>query len=102
MKCEEVSNELMAYVDGRANPGAVSGIEEHLARCAACRTRAVEFRKVWMVLDEAPSMEPSFGFDARLRQRIGAEPRRPEFSRFSCSRGWRCRWRYSQRWRSSL
>jgi anti-sigma factor RsiW len=79
MKCEEVKNELTAYVDGRASDGARRGIEEHLAVCAACRTRAEEFRKIWSVLDEAPAIEPSFGFDARLRQRIAAEPKRPRF-----------------------
>lgn len=82
MKCEEVSNELMAYVDGRASGGARREIEEHLTGCAACRTRVEEFRKVWSVLDEAPAIEPSFGFDARLRQRIAAEPRRSRFFSF--------------------
>jgi anti-sigma factor RsiW len=82
MKCEQVSNELMAYVDGRANAGARRAIEDHLAGCAACRTRVEEFRKVWSVLDEAPAIEPSFGFDARLRQRIAAEPRRARFFGF--------------------
>ncbi|MGH9687233.1 MAG: anti-sigma factor family protein [Candidatus Acidiferrales bacterium] len=79
MKCEDVSKELMAYVDGRAKSGERRGIEEHLAGCAVCRTRAEEFRKVWTVLEEAPAIEPSFGFDARLRQRIGAEPRQAGF-----------------------
>ena len=82
MKCEDVSNELMAYVDGRASAGARRGIEDHLAGCARCRARAEEFREIWSVLDEAPAIEPSFGFDARLRQRIAAEPRRPRFFGF--------------------
>jgi anti-sigma factor RsiW len=79
MKCEDVSNDLMAYADGRASAGARRVIEEHISGCTACRTRVEEFRKVWSVLDEAPAIEPSFGFDARLRQRIAAEPRRPRF-----------------------
>jgi anti-sigma factor RsiW len=82
MKCEEVSIELMAYIDGRASAGTTRGIEEHLATCTACQTRAEEFRKVWAILDEAPAIEPSFGFDARLRQRIAAEPQRPRFFSF--------------------
>jgi anti-sigma factor RsiW len=82
MKCEQVSNELMAYVDGRISAAARRSVEEHLAGCSACRTRANEFRKVWSVLDEAPAIEPSFGFDARLRQRIAAEPRRARFFGF--------------------
>lgn len=82
MKCEDVLNELMTYISGKGRAGMRSGMEEHLAGCAACRTRADEFRKIWGVLDEAPAIEPSFGFDARLRQRIAAESRRPRFFSF--------------------
>jgi anti-sigma factor RsiW len=82
MKCEEVSNELMASVDGRASADAQRVIEEHLAGCAACRKRVEELRKVWTALDEVPAIEPSFGFDARLRQRIAAEPQRSRFFSF--------------------
>src|SRR5277367_3659452 len=75
MKCEEVSKELIAYLDRRANSAERLEVEDHLAGCAACRTRAEEFRKVWNVLDEVPVQEPSLGFDARIRQRIADEPR---------------------------
>ena len=34
-----------------------------------------EFGRVRNVLDELPAVEPSFGFDARVRQRVAAEPR---------------------------
>jgi len=33
-----------------------------------------EFRGVWTLLEETPAPEPSAWFDARLRQRIAAEP----------------------------
>ncbi len=79
MKCEQISNELIAYVDGHASARARHEVKEHLAGCVACRARLAEMRKVWTVLDEAPAIEPSFGFDARLRQRIAAEPRRSRF-----------------------
>jgi anti-sigma factor RsiW len=75
MKCEEVSKELIAYLDRRANSAERVEVEGHLATCNACRTRAEDFRKVWNVLDEMPVEEPSLGFDARLRQRIADEPR---------------------------
>jgi anti-sigma factor RsiW len=75
MKCEEVSKELIAYLDRRANSAERRDVEEHLLACGSCRTRAAEFRKLWSVLDEVPVDEPSFGFDARLRQRIAAEPK---------------------------
>ena len=95
MKCEEVSKELIAYLDRRANSAERREVEEHLAGCAACRTRAEEFRRVWSVLDELPAIEPSFGFDARVRQRVAAEPQRAMVRDGSCrSRGWRFRWRF--------
>lgn len=75
MKCEDVSKELIAYLDRRANSAERMEVEDHLAGCAGCRKRAEEFRKVWNVLDEMPIEEPSLGFDARIRQRIADEPR---------------------------
>lgn len=82
MKCEDVSKELIAYLDGRANSAERRKMDDHLAGCAACRTRAEEMRKVSMLLGELPAIEPSFGFDARVRQRVAAEPRRSWFERF--------------------
>ena len=79
MKCEEVSKGLIAYLDRRADSAERAEMEEHLAACADCRTRAEEFRQLWNVMDELPAIEPSFGFDARVRQRVAAEPRRRWF-----------------------
>jgi anti-sigma factor RsiW len=81
MKCEDVSKELIAYLDGRASSAERQKVEGHLAGCAACRSRAEEMRKVSMLLGEVPAIEPSFGFDARVRQRVAAEPRRSWFGR---------------------
>jgi anti-sigma factor RsiW len=82
MKCENVANELILYLDNRSKLADRQEIEQHLAECAACRARAEEFRKVWMTLDDLPAVEPSFGFDARVRQRIAAEPQRKWFGWF--------------------
>ncbi len=81
MKCEDVSKELIAYLDGRVNAAEQQKMEGHLAGCVACRGRAEEMRKVSMLLGEVPAVEPSFGFDARVRQRVAAEPRRSWFWR---------------------
>ncbi len=81
MKCEDVSKELIAYLDGRASSAERAKMEGHLAGCAACRGRAEEMRKVSMLLGEVPAVEPSFGFDARVRQRVAAEPRQSWFWR---------------------
>jgi len=82
MKCEKVSKELIAYVDGKLGGADRGEVEEHLASCAACRARAEEFRGVWTVMDELPEIEPSFGFDGRVSQRVAAEPRRNWFQWF--------------------
>jgi anti-sigma factor RsiW len=82
MKCGDVSRVLVGYLDCRANPAERRQVEEHLLACAACRTRAEEFRNVWNVLDEAPTIEPSSSFDARVRQRVAAEPHWRRFTWF--------------------
>jgi anti-sigma factor RsiW len=79
MKCEEFSKELIGYLDRRANASEKQQVEEHLLGCAACRRRAEEFRKLWNVLEEMPAIEPSFGFDIRVRERVAAEPSRQWF-----------------------
>ena len=76
MKCEEVGRELIPYLDRRSNSADRAEIEKHLLACESCRTRAAEFRQVMGLLDEVPVHEPSFAFDARLRERIAAEPKR--------------------------
>jgi anti-sigma factor RsiW len=80
MKCDDVSKELIAYLDRRASSADRAVVETHLKDCAACRTRAEDFRKLWNLLEEVPVHEPSFGFDARLRQRIAAEGQRRWFT----------------------
>lgn len=82
MKCEEVSNELIEHLNQHADSVQRRDVEEHLAGCAACRKRAEELRGIWNVMDELPAIEPSFGFDARVRQRVAAEPRRRWFEVF--------------------
>ena len=75
MKCEDVSKELIPYLDRRASSADRHEVEEHLAGCVGCRTRAEELRTLWSVLDEVPIVQPSLGFDARMRARIADEPR---------------------------
>jgi anti-sigma factor RsiW len=81
--CEDVSKGLIAYMDQRASSAERRDVEKHLSGCAACRTRVEEFGRVRSVLDELPAIEPSFGFDARVRQRLAAEPRPSWFGWFA-------------------
>ena len=74
MNCERMEVQLIAYLDGRASARERHEVDQHLAACAACRARVEGFRGVWTLLQETPAPEPSAWFDARLRQRIVAEP----------------------------
>ena len=79
MKCEDVEKGLIAYAHELATPAERRDLGAHLAGCLACRARLEEFRRVASLLDDLPAVEPSFGFDARVRQRVAAEPQRGWF-----------------------
>jgi anti-sigma factor RsiW len=78
-RCAAIESKLIAYLDGLAQPDERHAVEEHLASCASCRTRAEEFRALYNVLDDLPAISPSPAFDASLRARIAAEPPRRSF-----------------------
>jgi hypothetical protein len=73
-QCAAMESQLVEYLDGRARPAERHAVEEHLAGCAACSARAIEFRALWGTLDDLPEIAPSREFDASLRARIAAEP----------------------------
>jgi hypothetical protein len=77
--CASFENRLVEYLDGRSQPTDRHAVEKHLSGCAACSTRAKEFRALWSALDDLPAISPSPAFDASLRARIAAEPVRRGF-----------------------
>jgi len=73
---EKGKPELLAeFAAGELDMETASALEQHMAGCGVCRTRAAEHRAVWEVLDvwEAPPV--SAEFDRRLYRRIEAEAR---------------------------
>ena len=86
--CASLENKLVEYLDGRAQPAERQAVERHLSGCAACRSRAQEFRAVWSALDDLPQISPSPTFDASLRARIAAEPPRRSFWGRPAAAGW--------------
>jgi anti-sigma factor RsiW len=81
MKCEDAANELIAAAGGRTDSAQDRELEKHAAGCSDCRARLEDFRALSSMLDEDASVEPSFGFDARLRARVAAEAERGWFAR---------------------
>ena len=78
-QCAAMEGQLVQYLDGRARPAERHAVEAHLVACAACRSRAEEFRSLWSVMDDLPAISPSPAFDASLRARIAGEPQRRGF-----------------------
>jgi anti-sigma factor RsiW len=74
MSCEKMESRILAYVDGRLKESERPDVEKHLTACAPCRLRVEEFRAVSSLLEELPVIEPSPGFDARVRALVAAEP----------------------------
>jgi anti-sigma factor RsiW len=70
----QMENKLVEYLDGRAKPAQRRAVEQHLAVCSSCASRAEEFRSLWGALDDLPAILPSPAFDATMRARIAAEP----------------------------
>jgi anti-sigma factor RsiW len=76
MNCTKIDAKWIVYFDGKATPSERREVETHLASCSACRQRAEEYRAMSDLLDELPQIQPSPSFDAAVRARAAAEPRR--------------------------
>ena len=74
MKCENLEKLMVSFVDGRLSTAEREELERHFAVCASCRMRAEEFRRLWLLLDEMPTVEASPAFEPGLRERIRMEP----------------------------
>lgn len=79
MNCQQIEQSLIAYLDTKAKPAERRRVEAHLAECAACTERAEQFRLLWGVLDELPTVAPQPEFDAAVRARVAREPRHAGF-----------------------
>ncbi len=61
---------VTGYVDGALTPADRALVEDHLSRCADCRTQAREERELRLRLRQLPAAEVPFGMEQRFRRRI--------------------------------
>ena len=62
--CRAVRENLTAYLDGELDVPARRAVDEHLARCPACRQECAALKDAWRLLDEAPAPpHPHLGSD---------------------------------------
>ncbi len=67
---------LEAWAAAEVEAEARRAVERHVEGCAACRTRADEWRGLFLILASLPTPEPSPSFDERVMQRVRV-PARP-------------------------
>ncbi len=77
MKCNDVREELIAYIDGELSSMGMRAIEAHLAGCPECTTEWEGLRKMTEWIHQMESIPPSPDWweklEARLHQ-LNAEP----------------------------
>ncbi len=74
MKCVELEALWIPYLDGKLPVREREIADGHLAGCAECAARIRDFGLVSGLLEQWEAPAPSPWFNARLRQRIAAQP----------------------------
>ena len=73
MRCQKVRSYLSAYCNDGLTGSASSGVSDHLATCAGCRTEEQHFRDLLKGGKELNVYRVSEGFNNRLLDRIAHE-----------------------------
>ena len=83
MNGHEISNQLVAYLDGALSLEDARSVEKHLEACSTCRETLEDFRRTGELLKRWTEITPSTGFESRvLAQARASESRRPAFRWF--------------------
>lgn len=72
-RCDEIRPLLSDAALGQLEGAALEALEAHLATCRQCARRADEIAEALELLDAAPSVAPSAGFDESLALRLRTE-----------------------------
>jgi len=79
MKCIELENLALDYLEGALGDAQRAEMESHLASCGGCAIRLHDFSNgfgsLQTMLEEWPSMSASRSFDGEILARIGPESR---------------------------
>ena len=68
--CEQFENRYEQWREGRVTAEQDEEMQRHLADCPYCRTVDSETIRLRKLLVSSPELEPSVGFDYRLRRRL--------------------------------
>ena len=76
MNCEQIQDDLSAYLDGELSPTRKAEIEAHVTGCAACQKRVVELEKLAAGVSAMSGMRPAPQFLSDVRRKLRTEPAR--------------------------
>ncbi len=76
MSCEELSEELSAYLDHELSPEERARLEDHLQTCPRCRQELESLRAVSRLVASLPQVEPSPSFIHSIRAHLVPQRRR--------------------------
>ena len=70
MNCNDVQDNLVAYLYGELNKKAVMAIHQHLSKCKACVQQEIELRRTERMLDQFQFEALPGNFDEQLHQKL--------------------------------
>ena len=73
MKCDEVANQLIAYLDQTADAAVAVEVRSHLAGCKSCALEARRLAETWDVLGILPEIQPSANFRPVFWEKVRRE-----------------------------
>ncbi len=73
MKCEEVRNLLIEYIDGNSAREIQSEIESHLKECAECRKEYSELQNLFRLMGEQKPDEPDESLRRNFKSMLASE-----------------------------
>jgi len=96
MNCDQVKENIADYLTGSLSPVAAEELDEHFARCAACKQETAALSETWEMLGLLEHEQPSEALRARFYQSLeayrqgleSAAPAPPKRRFFDWGAGW--------------
>lgn len=70
MKCEDIQELIIEYIEGGLNDMDTRMVEEHLASCEDCRSEVADMRTMWSKLNDMEMEEPSDNLKKKFKNMI--------------------------------
>jgi hypothetical protein len=90
MKCEDIKELIIDYIDGSLNDEDAQKVDEHLSSCEACRREVTAMKSMWLKLNDMEMEDPSDNLKKNFENMIDSyslgmnnNPKAPWYERIS-------------------